>query len=102
MFLVVLFLCFCWLKDRGTKLKNKFVQHIFAVMLENNLGPNKLYFDTVNTRENDTIVVGVIYNKTVAGVRNCFFKEQQILITYGEPPEANVKYVHISKMSPDC
>ena len=53
-----------------------------------NEGPNKLYFNTINTRENDTIVLGVIYNKTVAGLRNCFFREQQIAITYGAPPEA--------------
>ena len=68
-------------------------------MMQMNGGPNRLHFDTINTRENDTIVLGVIYNKTVAGMRNCFFREQQIVITYGEPPEANIEYVHFKSFT---
>lgn len=67
--------------------------------MENNGGPNKLHFHTVNTRENDTIVLGVIYNKTVAGSPNCYFREQQIAITYGEPPEATLEYVNCVRLN---
>ena len=55
-----------------------------------NGGPNRLSFHTVNTRENDTIVLGVIYEKEIAGDNYCYFREQKIKITTGEPPEATL------------
>ena len=68
--------------------------YLFTDKLETVGKPNELYFHTVNTRENDTIVLGVIYNKTVAGLPKCYFREQQIAITYGAPPEATLEYVN--------